>query len=180
MKNVKLYITALAILMLFCGCDKGPELTPVTQEGKNTFSCKVNGKVWIPDGRGDIFVTAKPINGGFYSNPTNETINIEIRAYTEIKEKVEFFLRSMNRGTHDLNQKTKVSGASFYPENYGFYLSSTGKNFITSPNAMGYVNLTKADTISGIISGTFAFTAATSSGEMVEITDGRFDIKSPQ
>lgn len=50
MKDVNLHLPMLALLLLFWGCDKGPDLTPTTQEGKNTFSCKVSGKVWIPDG----------------------------------------------------------------------------------------------------------------------------------
>ncbi|WP_254561339.1 hypothetical protein [Dyadobacter diqingensis] len=55
MKDVNLHLPALALLLLFWGCDKGPDLTPTTQEGKNTFSCKVNGKVWIPDGTWDWY-----------------------------------------------------------------------------------------------------------------------------
>jgi hypothetical protein len=51
---------------------------------------------------------------------------------------------------------------------------------MTSNIQTGRVTLTKADTISGVISGTFDFVAATSSGEIVKVSEGRFDIKSPQ
>jgi hypothetical protein len=26
-----------------------PKLPPITSEGKNTFGCRVNGKVWLPE-----------------------------------------------------------------------------------------------------------------------------------
>jgi hypothetical protein len=40
------------------------------------------------------------------------------------------------------------------------------------------VVITKADTISGIISGTFEFEGGNSLGQKVKITDGRFDVNS--
>jgi hypothetical protein len=52
--------------LLFHSCTKTPDepepdptptpctncLPPITTEGKNTFGCKVNGKIWLPKGGG--------------------------------------------------------------------------------------------------------------------------------
>jgi hypothetical protein len=178
MKNVNLYITALAILMLFWGCDKGHELTPVTQEGKNTFSCKVNGKVWIPDGRGDIFVNIPPIEGGFFRNRNNSISTIWISSYSSNNQEVHIYLESLDLGIRDLNRETQPYGASLDPRNYGLYRSSQQSEYITSSINTGTFTLAKADTLTGIISGMFEFTAADPKGNLIKITDGRFDINS--
>jgi hypothetical protein len=166
--------------LLFFGCDKGPDLTPITQEGKNTFSCKVNGKVWVPDATGSIFVTVKPINGGFLRNLISNSLNIEIITFKKNGDQMEVYLKSPIVGIHNIESSTKRRGEAFNPENYGWFHSSENKNYMTSNIQTGRVTLTKADTISGVISGTFDFVAATSSGEIVKVSEGRFDIKSPQ
>jgi hypothetical protein len=175
MKNIHLYTTTLAVLMLLCGCDKGPELTPTTQEGKNTFSCKVNGKLWIPDGTGDWFGVAKAINGGFTINNADER-TIYLRTYKQDKTEVYIFLKTVTVGAHELNHDTYRIDRDFFPENYGWYKAADGRGFMTNPNQRGRVVITKADTISGVISGTFEFEGGNSHGLSVKITDGRFDI----
>lgn len=173
-------LTSLLILVIFGGCEKGPELTPITQDGRNTFSCKVNGKVWVPDAKGSIFVTVKPINGGFLRNSFSNSLNISLVTYRSNGDEIDIYLKLPIVGIHNLEKSTKRRGDDFNPENYGWYHSSENKNYMTSNTKTGRVTITKADTISGIISGTFDFVAATTSGEIVKVSDGRFDIKSPQ
>ncbi|MDQ6482152.1 DUF6252 family protein [Dyadobacter sp. LHD-138] len=168
------------IMLIFWACDKGPELTPITQEGKNTFSCKVNGKVWIPDGRGSIFVIIKAINGGFLRNSLTDSVNVSIITYMSTGEEIDIYLRSFEVGVHQLNKSTKKRGEAFNPQSYGWYHSADNKNYMTSKASTGQIVLVKADTISGIIAGTFAFTATAPTGEVIKVTEGRFDIKSPQ
>jgi hypothetical protein len=175
--NLKLYTGRLVVLLLLLGCDKGPDLTPVTQEGKNTFSCKVNGKVWIPDGTGDWFGVAKVINGGFFTNYSNE-LTIYVWTYKQNKTELHIFLKTIGVGIHELNQDTNLRVKDFFPENYGWYRGADGVSFMTNRNQTGRVVITKADTISGIISGTFEFEGGNSLGQKVKITDGRFDVNS--
>ncbi|PWJ57870.1 hypothetical protein CLV98_10550 [Dyadobacter jejuensis] len=179
LKNTSLYAFTLAIWLTTISCDKGPHLTPITQEGKNTFSCKVNGKVWVPTGKIDFFATLKPINGGFFQNAITDSIGIYIRAYSDSRKEVHLFLSSRDIGIKDLNLKTAPSGPSLEPDNYGLYRKSAFEEYITSSINTGHVNLTVADIKSGIIAGTFEFTAADPKGNLVKITEGRFDIKSP-
>jgi hypothetical protein len=174
--NIKLYAGAMLLLLL--GCDKGPDLTPITQEGRNTFSCKVNGKVWIPDGTGDWFGVANPINGGFAGYGSLNPPTIYLRTYKQDKTELLIFLKTIEVGIHELNQDTYRIDRDFFPENYAWYQGAVGVSFITNRNQTGRVVVTKADTTSGIISGTFEFEGGNSLGQKVKITDGRFDVNS--
>ena len=176
--NIKLYAVTLAVLLFFPGCDKGPDLTPVTQEGRNTFSCKVNGKVWIPNGSSDWFGLDKAINGGFAGYGSNNPPTIYLRAYSTNKIGLHIFLKTIEVGIHELNQDTHTIERYRFPENYGWYQGADGIGFMTNPSQTGRVVITKADTISGIISGTFEFEGGNSLGQKVKITDGRFDVNS--
>jgi hypothetical protein len=59
---------------------------------------------------------------------------------------------------------------------YFSYYSRSSTFFYTSSTHKGWVNLTKADSISGIVAGTFEFVLADTTGKTVSITDGRFDL----
>ncbi|MBC8151666.1 MAG: hypothetical protein H7Z72_02015 [Bacteroidetes bacterium] len=48
--------------------------------------------------------------------------------------------------------------------------------YVTSSKYTGWVSITKADTATGIVSGTFEFKAATPSGKTVTVSNGRFDV----
>lgn len=166
-------------IFIFLSCERGPGLTPITQEGKNTFSCKINGKVWIPDGRSSLAVTVKPIVGGFYYDyVSHENFGtIQINTHHKSGDDLSIYLKTNYVGLHHLNENTDFK--DFSPENYGFFFFAQRDAYITSEQNTGSVLITKADTLTGIISGTFEFTAGNSKGETVRITDGRFDIKSP-
>ncbi|PWJ57871.1 hypothetical protein CLV98_10551 [Dyadobacter jejuensis] len=175
-KNTSLYAFTLVIWLTMIGCDKGPYLTPITQEGKNTFSCKVNGKVWVPKGRGDIFVIIKPIYAGFPRNHVTDSLGVSIDTYAANGEEIHIFLRTLEIGKHKLFKDTYPQYISFNPENYGLYRGAENVEYITSSSQTGYVFLTHADTLSGIIAGTFEFTVADSNGNKISISDGRFDV----
>jgi hypothetical protein len=166
-------LTSLLILGLICACDKGPELTPITQDGRNTFSCKVNGKVWVAERTPDLFAPKEAIYGGFL-RVGPDTLSIYIRAFKPDRTSLKLYLRSTNVGTHELRMEAKPY--SIYPQSHGSYESSEGKLFTTNTNAVGWVKLSKTDAKAGLLAGTFEFTATTSSGETVEITSGRFDL----
>lgn len=66
--------------------------------------------------------------------------------------------------------------ASLDPGDYGLYESSGGDAYVTSSKYTGVVTITKADTVSGIVAGSFSFKAANSTGQTVSISQGRFDV----
>ena len=46
-----LFMLSTALLLTACACtknSKSPQLPPITQEGKNTFGCKINGEIFNP------------------------------------------------------------------------------------------------------------------------------------
>jgi hypothetical protein len=180
-KHQWMLMRLLFTLCLFTGvtfaCNKD-RLPRPSQEGKNIFACKVNGKVWIPKGSSSLGGTIKPINGGVYHNNFTGGSNFLLTAYMGNAETVEFFLKSFEVGIHELNVQTFRSGPSPNPENYGVYHKGN-KTFMTSPYHAGFVEITRSDTVSFIYSGTFGFNAASSTGETVKITHGRFDIMTP-
>jgi hypothetical protein len=110
------------MLVLF-GCKKDPDLTAVTQEGKNTFSCKVNGKVWIPEEHvGGLFGNYTPaVSGGYQEIFQTQTVGIFISARTEKRGRIILFLENVNVGTHHLNVKTGVIDTAGIPHSYATY-----------------------------------------------------------
>jgi len=167
----------LAVLLFLISCEKGPEPTPLTQEGRNTFSCRVNGKVWIPNGGGSIFVNIPAISGGYAYDYTNNKNFGQIRVVAHNDgEDVEIFINTVKTGVHRLHDNTSYT--AYAPANYGFFYSSQKNTYLTSVKNTGTVTITKSDTVTGIISGTFEFDAGNANGGIVKITDGRFDINS--
>ena len=137
-------------------------LPPATQTGANTFGCKVNGKVWLPSETAWI----EFINGGLNIVgedilDNNSAVAIHIGEFT-----------ISDSGYFQLGKHTSYfSQASF----------DTDKNiFITDLVNIGNITITRLDTtkLNYIVSGTFNFKARDEiTGETVEITEGRFDLR---
>ena len=166
-----LILLIMGLLLINCNSDLLPD---PTRTGSYTFGCKINGKIWIPDG-GTGFMPAKPIDGGFYLMGPNDKRTIYIIATSKDKQQVYLFLDEAKIGSFDLNLNTQTSPASLFPKSYGLYRSADGTDYVTSSHNTGKINITRADTLSGIIAGTFFFTAGSDSGDKVSITEGRFD-----
>ena len=118
---------------------------------------------------------AKPIGGGFYLMGISDKRTIHITATSKGKRQAILFIDEAKIGSFDLNLDTQTSPASLSTESYGLYRSADGVDYVTSALNTGKVIITRADTLSGIISGTFFFTAGSDGGDKVSITDGRFD-----
>ena len=168
-------VSALWICTGFLLVTCSDPLPQPSRVGNYTFGCKINGKKWIPDG-GTGFMPAKPISGGFFLIPSRgyEAV-INIYAVSKDGQRLELYTDEAKIGSFDLNLDTQTSPASLSPESYGLYRSADGVDYVTSALNTGKVIITRADTLSGIISGTFFFTAGSDGGDKVSITDGRFD-----
>ena len=172
MKQIFLISCCLLFFTVSCQKEKLPKLT---QEGKNTFGCKINGKNWVPHGGGG-FSGIDPVNGGFF----RDINTIYVRAYSE-NESVELYLENVYRtGEYSLNFTTIPMPDNLNPKSYGLYV--VGNNnlrnlFITSASYQGKVTISNLDTTNKIVSGTFEFTGGDDAGKTVKITDGRFDVK---
>jgi hypothetical protein len=149
-------------------------LPPVTQEGKNTFGCKVKGEVWIPYFHCTVFTgSCKELGFSVYHSDTTHQLPL-------------YFSLSTRRATSD----TTFSSFDLYSVGA---INKTG-NVIDSvvilyhalgsseyyryppSNTSGVLNFTKLDTINRIIAGTFSFTLYNTWNDSVVVTDGRFDL----
>lgn len=167
---MKYIITAITLLMLTAAACKKDNLTKETQTGANTFSCKVNGKVFTPC-NGGLFSGGPSLYGHYSNNFTTiyigadctreypfEFINIEIDNFHGIGE----YLLS------DLNNFCTYRVSNPVDKYYYSKITQNGK-----------VIITKDDRINSILSGTFEFTGAdkTNPSDIVTVSAGRFDIK---
>ncbi len=128
----KLLLLHFCCSLLFVSCQK-EKLPKPTQEGKNTFGCKVNGKNWVPSGGGG-FSGIKPLNGGYLATyPFNTTSNnIRITAYNE-STSIEFYLRDVKQAeVYLLNYNTLDFINTQNPQNYGYYEDRNGDKFFTN------------------------------------------------
>jgi hypothetical protein len=170
-----IYITAIVVFFAVNACQK-EKLPRSTQEGKNTFGCKVNGKNWVPKGGGP-FSGINPTYGGFWYGFNQ----IYVEAYDK-DETIQIYLRNMfSTGEYSLNFNTIPQPDNLYPDNYALYSKGKGPSantYITTSEHTGKVFITKRDTVNSIISGSFHFNAVNKrTGEVIKVTEGRFDIK---
>lgn len=176
---VKLLLVLLPGFLLTT-CTNVDPVPAATQQGRNIFACKVNGKTWIPNG-GPGFMGLRPLTGGFHyvynKNGPGKHLGVKIGAHMKNGEYINLYLQRSAVGKYQLNQQTQISPFTLFPENYGAFHSDG--YFVTNAQATGEITITKSDTVKLLIAGTFRFRAMKGSGssaKTVEITDGRFDI----
>lgn len=167
MKNIRfkpqtlcLWLLAFSFL-LFTGmqCKKTSDTTKEevlpaeTQTGADTFGCLLNGKVWLPKGKFPYSGLTTTIEFNILSigaSKSNEAIGLGVRNVLGV-------------GTYDLS----------LAENEVEYIIDSQ----IFKRTEGVLNVTKFDKNKQIISGKFWFTAKSDMGQIINITDGRFDVK---
>ncbi|RYE18440.1 MAG: hypothetical protein EOP51_21970 [Sphingobacteriales bacterium] len=165
----------LLLPLLFFACkkdnDNEPGLPPATQEGRNTFGCKVNGQVWV-NGGDDWKANYKwadyiDSSGVFYLGGSSSKNNQHSEVGLVIKH---LPFSGIINSQHQCNGWYR---RAIYQNNV-----SNIQKYVTDSLFPGTVTITKFDTINLIVSGTFQFKAKLEDGtETVDITDGRFDLR---
>ena len=176
MKN--LLFLLLFLLLSECKKNELDALPPLTQEGKNTFGCLINGKAYVPEGGGG-FSQIKAVDGGYQGIRWKDIKHcIWVRTYNKDGSGMDLWIRNVEqKGDYELNFDTGVSPTVILPYNYGYYFTSS-IDYITTSQYSGKVHVTKADTITGIIAGTFEFICYSPAiKEKISVTNGRFDIQ---
>jgi hypothetical protein len=145
------------------------ELPPATQEGKNTFGCLINGKVWVSARAPYSFTTNGQFIYGIY--PSEGRVLIMARKLN-IKPTEDIVLNSNNItsvGSYKLflDQSASPGSTSYYDGNLRYLISDTINSNLT---------ITKYDTINQIISGTFYFNFI-KNNTTNKVTNGVFDLK---
>ena len=174
LKKMKKLLIALYILALSgCSKEEAPKdpvdtLPPITQTGENTFACLINGKP---------FFSSKDRRASYTVADGAYTLTLSGSRYDDIGLRSIHLsgldiVNGVTEGLHPL--KTRISGG--YGAEYligGGITLDTG----TTDDVPGILTITRFDLEEFIVSGTFEFTVEDDSGNLYEITDGRFDLK---
>lgn len=166
---ILLFILLIPLLASQCAKDDmEPQLPPITMEGKNTFGCRVNGEIWIPEAPFSLYDSKLD---SYYNSDIG---GLNIAATREVPESNVF--QSVTISGEDIfeagdfeynNTQYKDFDATFCI-NFRFLLDTT----LGDKLKILYLN-----TENRIISGTFEFTAVNDECDPVVITDGRFDVQ---
>lgn len=181
MKKLLIIITVLFFALSCKNDDDTPSnplslLPPATMTGENTIGCLVNGEAFTDKGLMNNFYQFN--NGRFIlainweqdpAGDNSRSGSIVIRDI-EIEEGKTYTLN-----ISDYLEDLFTGGAGRYTS-----LKTLGQ-YETNSTYTGNITFTRFDTDANIMSGTFEFQAAEIfSGEIVTITDGRFDLKFTQ
>lgn len=152
------------------------KLPAATQIGANTFGCLVDGKAFLPSVGLGITSTLSSIydySTGYLYIYANKTDNKDFMATVKLQSIGIFLQENKTYPLTEYNVNTKASG------DYELYYYNQGPpaiSYRTDNQSSGSITITKLDLVKRIISGTFAFDAKNGSGEIIHITDGRFDV----
>jgi hypothetical protein len=175
MRNL-LLLTVTLFLFSCHGCKKEkspsrPQLPPITHEGKNILACKINGEIMIASG----VPSSLTVVGTSYTYSSDSTIHIMGSQASPNFYLTITFKFSYNKSNFKLTDS--LNPPSLHP-NKGYlekaFNTSGSYMYSTDSFRNGNVNILLYN--GNILSGTFAFDAINNFGEVVHITEGRFDI----
>lgn len=185
MKTI-LKIILLYSLLCIISCSDNPKLTPaiedelppITQTGKNTFGCLINGKVFIPKDKTGYY----PPGGG---RPRGISIGIGIPDYFTIISRnyldtyIYIYIPSDTpiKQTYTFKISSGLPSGLDSPSYPHAYIVYKGIKYLTYENSSS-ITFTTASQNSGIYAGTFNLKLKNKDNpnDIVEITEGRFDI----
>ncbi|WP_153042604.1 hypothetical protein [Rufibacter ruber] len=183
MKNIYYLSNLLLLTWLLTGCEK-EELPKPTQNGSGIIACKVNGKPWIAEIK-SLFANGEKFYVNYGANKSPKRFVLGARRTTDDhNSRIEIALEDLRTtGIQQLNFDTYSYPGNLSFKNYGGHNDYNDfraeKDFLTNTRHTRAVNITRLDTVQRIVSGTIYFTAENLSGtgETVNVTDGRFDVK---
>ena len=170
MKYKFFFLSLLSLILIVTSCKK-EHLTKETQKGANTFSCKINGKVFVPCNDFDLFVTSTPLYAHYDNNFTR--IFIEAQCNKEVPYRRIYIDLNNFHGVGEY-LLSDINNSCIYLES-----DPIDKYYKSQLTQSGRVTITKDDRTNSILSGTFEFTGANTknSFDIATISSGRFDIK---
>lgn len=175
MRLLKYVINTAAILLIMGISDcheKEPQpktelekLPPITQEGKYTFGCLVNGKAMVPDNTLDVSATHQLGSLVVLGRVQNDGISQALVFYIESS--------NISEKSYSLDDKLRSTVRYVYSDKNIKCDHNTDGAFENT----GVLIITKLDPIKLIISGTFSLVITPPGCQKFTITDGRFDLK---
>jgi hypothetical protein len=160
-----------------------PKLPDATQDGKNTFGCKLDDKLWLPASDHTLVppLDADLTPGGFTLTafddhndaPGWEEFNLSLNAATFAPGTYTlsngFSAKYWSRGNDASNVRTYVAGAG-----------NTAKVVITKVEPRTTTTTVLGNPVTSrftVVSGTFEFTATAPDGSTITVREGRFDVQ---
>ncbi|WP_156809757.1 hypothetical protein [Riemerella columbina] len=174
MKTKLFLILLISLIIVSCKeRDADPDVLPAaTQTGANTAGCLVDGKVWVASKK---FIN--PIGGlGTYamSDKNSTRIRVDLRSISD-NSRIHIILDKENfiiNHTYDI---------PIFIDEYnsiGMSYSVNGNTYYSKPNkSRGKIKITRLDIPKNIVSGTFEIDVIDEKGNVIHITEGRFDKK---
>lgn len=165
--------TGLLLLSLFACNDREQDtnvLPEATQTGANTAGCLVDGKVWVATTK---YLT--PFSNYAEQNNGHYIISLTLKSREETYRNSISIKLSLNNLVLDKEYSLPYSDNT--SENFANYQDINGDDFYASTVVPGKIKITRLDIPKNIVSGTFEFKAVNKDGNVINITDGRFDKK---
>ena len=141
------------------------ELPPITQEGRNTFGCRVNGEIWVPYNCSSAHPCINAASVFPAIPPNMPPFAVEISVYTMQDDNARSWFQiatQTNIGISAAGDKKDSLYIQFVKPGFPIYRCYSG------------VTITKFDQVNKILSGTFEGTLY-NSVDSLKITEGRFD-----
>lgn len=179
MKTNKYLLPVLlsAVFLVSLSCKKEYEFPDITQEGKGTFGCKIDGRIYVPKAE-SIFTPQSNLWAHLVTefNGLDSMIISVRRDRTESLGHLVFWYKGapegLQSGTYRMQNPLLEAGG--YSAQYYY----RGIAYLTDINLPGQMEILRFDRNERIISAKFEFTLIDqTTGELVEITEGRFDLK---
>ncbi|GAA4387460.1 hypothetical protein GCM10023186_33140 [Hymenobacter koreensis] len=188
-RRAALLLPILALTLSASNCKKviveaaTPKLPEATQDGKNTFGCKLGDKVWLP---GSDHMLLPPLDADLTGT------GFTLRASDDHNDAPgwEEFNLSLNTTSFVPGTYTLRNGltARYWSrendlnniEDYIAGSGNTGTLTITKVEPRTKTTTVLGNTVTSnftVVSGTFEFTATTSAGKTITVKEGRFDVQ---
>lgn len=172
----KIFIIVITIVLISSCKDKDQEtdiLPEATQSGKNTGGAIVDGKVWVA--KIEAPSSTPGGNNTSYSNTGNKfNLEITLREYNNETSLIKLYINDVQ------HLSPKTYSISPLPNFEGYYTTSNYIKYDIKPSTGGFITITNFDFFKQVVSGTFSFKAENLNGEIINVTDGRFDKKYSQ
>jgi len=156
------------------------QLPPETHEGKFTFGCKVDGKVYTASGKGGIL----SFDHVFYSLvSTDSSIHIFAGSTSSTKNKFSVSFTIKYTGQTGIYIMKTYPYQGIFSDNSNGTIPGSSNTFTTTDNYMGKINIKYFGgefippyNLGTVLAGTFEMDAVNGEGKVIHITEGRFDI----
>ena len=184
MKKIILLLTLISVVS--CFKDDDPELTSINGDGSGGLSCILNGTIMNPSGGGiggnrtcrinyipeeDIYLFAVGFTSDqFGFSSVSAVAFFESEGYQGIVNSGNFVGQTFSLTGTDTSDNYEDNGRVTKGN-----LNVEGRNYSTSSIRTGTMTILHYDDEEFTVSGTFEFEAENEFGDIITITDGRFD-----